>query len=259
MREFPRQRAQSEGFGRTESGAWGKVRPRGRGFCLLGFHLVWAAWVCALVFPVASFAAGLSREKVHAAYIDGDLDEARTMLESFRKRNPNMSTNDQVFMAKYLGVIYGARPNTWEKAREQFRLLLTLDRDAKIVDMYPSDEIFKLFREVEEETLAREKAASRKQAELQAGSHAGAQKGQVSQGPTLSAATPVNSGEGEKGGSGFSGNGGAGSSSGFFSKTYSKPLAWGAAGLGAVAVITWVYLANSEDEAKWTVVEGVSP
>lgn len=90
--------------------------------------------------------------KLHATYLDGDFDQAIRVMESALKNKKNPITHaDSVFIFKHLGVMYAATPATREKGRYYMAQLIYIEPTAKILDMYASDMIYLIFRNVQEE------------------------------------------------------------------------------------------------------------
>jgi hypothetical protein len=56
-----------------------------------------------------------------------------------------------VFIFKHLGVMYAATPATREKGRYYMAQLIYVEPTARILDMYASDMIYLIFRNVQEE------------------------------------------------------------------------------------------------------------
>jgi len=89
---------------------------------------------------------------LHATYLDGDFDQAiRTMESALKSKKSNLSHSDSVFIFKHLGVMYAATPATREKGRYYMAQLIYIEPTAKILDMYASDMIYLIFRNVQEE------------------------------------------------------------------------------------------------------------
>jgi hypothetical protein len=90
--------------------------------------------------------------KLHATYLDGDFDQAIRVMEGALKNKKNPITHaDSVFIFKHLGVMYAATPATREKGRYYMAQLIYIEPTAKILDMYASDMIYLIFRNVQEE------------------------------------------------------------------------------------------------------------
>ena len=126
-----------------------------------------AAWAALLLLLLAGPAASeatsaasdpLDQKTIHEKYNDGDFESVITALEDFRKRNLVHSRADSIFIAKHLAVVYSANPLTREKGKYYMYQLLDLLPSAKLVDMYVSDEIDRIFDKVREEFMVRQKA-----------------------------------------------------------------------------------------------------
>ena len=90
--------------------------------------------------------------KLHATYLDGDFDQAiRVMENALKNKKTPISHADSVFIFKHLGVMYAATPATREKGRYYMTQLIYIEPTAKILDMYASDMIYLIFRNVQEE------------------------------------------------------------------------------------------------------------
>jgi hypothetical protein len=81
-----------------------------------------------------------------------------TSLEAYMRGNKTYSRADSVFIAKHLAVVYSANPVTREKGKYYMNRLLELMPSAKLVDMYVSDEIDRIFDKVREEFLSRQRS-----------------------------------------------------------------------------------------------------
>lgn len=99
----------------------------------------------------AGSAMALDTAKLHATYLDGDFDKAIQAMEAALKSKRKMSHADSVFIFKHLGVMYAATPATREKGRYYMAQLIYVEPTAKILDMYASDMIYLIFRNVQEE------------------------------------------------------------------------------------------------------------
>jgi hypothetical protein len=97
----------------------------------------------------------LEKERVHADYNDGDFDAVASALESFMARNKTYAHDDSVFIAKHLAVVYTADPAKREKGKYYMYRLLDLVPSAKLIDMFVSDEIDRIFEKVREEYYVR--------------------------------------------------------------------------------------------------------
>jgi len=100
----------------------------------------------------------LDQKKIHGDYNDGNFELVLTSLEGYMSRNKTYSRSDSVFIAKHLAVVYSANPVTREKGKYYMNRLLELMPSAKLVDMYVSDEIDRIFDKVREEFLSRQRS-----------------------------------------------------------------------------------------------------
>jgi len=89
--------------------------------------------------------------KVHRLYLDGEFDAAIAMLEDNLKDSRQYRHEDSVFIFKHLGVMYAAQYHTREKGKYYMNRLLMVEPTAKIMDMYASDMIYMIFKNIQEE------------------------------------------------------------------------------------------------------------
>jgi hypothetical protein len=107
----------------------------------------------------ASAASGeLDQKRVHADYNEGNFEKVISALEGYMAAHETYGFQDSVFIAKHLAVVYSANPDTREKGKYYMYRLLSLLPSAKLVDMYVSDEIDRLFDKVREEFMSRQRA-----------------------------------------------------------------------------------------------------
>ena len=131
------------------------------------------AWVKALALSLA-FTWAFAPAPVHAAFgfnIDGTLDKkaishayfegefSRILppLETFRQSYPNPSKDDQIFVYKYLSVIYAADSSTRKKAESYMVQLIKLMPTIELIDLYISDNIQAIFKDVKANFLKQQK------------------------------------------------------------------------------------------------------
>jgi hypothetical protein len=89
--------------------------------------------------------------KIRALYMDGDFEEAISLLE-YARTNKQITTHvDSVFVYKHLGVMYAAKYESMEKGKQYMFQLLTIEPTVRIMDMYASDMIYMIFRNVQAE------------------------------------------------------------------------------------------------------------
>lgn len=89
--------------------------------------------------------------KVHERYLEGDFDHAIRTLEGQIKSGKAMTHAESVFVYKHLGVMYAAQKSTQDKGKHYMHQLIAIEPTAKILDMYASDMIHLIFRNVQEE------------------------------------------------------------------------------------------------------------
>ena len=100
----------------------------------------------------------LDQKRIHADYNEGNFERVVSTLEGFMSRNKTYSLEDSIFIAKHLAVVYSANPETREKGKYYMFRLLAMVPSAKLIDMFVSDEIDRIFDKVREEFLARQKS-----------------------------------------------------------------------------------------------------
>jgi hypothetical protein len=100
----------------------------------------------------------LDQRKIHDLYNGGDFEPVISVLETFINTHASYTHSDSVFIAKHLAVVYSANPQTREKGKYYMFRLLELLPSAKLVDMYVSEEVDRIFDRVREEFLARQHA-----------------------------------------------------------------------------------------------------
>lgn len=96
-------------------------------------------------------AAPMDTAKVHEQYLEGDFDHAIRALEGQLKSKRPMTHAESVFVFKHLGVMYAAQQSTRDKGKYYMGELIHIEPTAKILDMYASDMIHLIFRNVQEE------------------------------------------------------------------------------------------------------------
>jgi hypothetical protein len=89
--------------------------------------------------------------RVHKLYMEGDFDMAIPLLENNLKDSRQYRHEDSVFIFKHLGVMYAAQYETREKGKYYMHRLLMVEPTAKIMDMYASDMIYMIFKNIQEE------------------------------------------------------------------------------------------------------------
>lgn len=100
----------------------------------------------------------LDQKRLHSDYNEGNFEKVVAALEGFMEAHKTYSFEDSVFIAKHLAVVYTANPDTREKGKYYMYRLLALLPSAKLVDMYVSDEIDRIFDKVREEFVSRQRS-----------------------------------------------------------------------------------------------------
>ncbi|HKP94240.1 MAG TPA: hypothetical protein VJ385_00655 [Fibrobacteria bacterium] len=93
----------------------------------------------------------LQQDLIHAIYLDGDFEQASQLLETALKEKRVRTHDDSIFTFKHLGVMNAAREETREIGKYYMVQLLNLEPTAKILDMYASDMIYMIFKNIKEE------------------------------------------------------------------------------------------------------------
>lgn len=101
----------------------------------------------AVSVPARPIDTGLVRRN----YLDGDFDPAIDHLESALLYKSGFTHDDSVFAFKHLGVMYAAKYETREKGKRYMHKLLEVEPTARILDMYASDMIYMIFKNIQDE------------------------------------------------------------------------------------------------------------
>jgi hypothetical protein len=88
---------------------------------------------------------------VRKLYLESDFEEAITMLLYALAEKKVRTHADSIFVFKHLGVMYASKYDTREKGKYFMHQLLTVEPTARILDMYASDMIYMIFKNVQEE------------------------------------------------------------------------------------------------------------
>jgi hypothetical protein len=88
---------------------------------------------------------------VRRLYLDGEFDEAIDKVETSLRYGSGHTHVDSVFAFKHLGVMYTARYETREKGKLYMLRLLEVEPTARILDMYASDMIYMIFKNIKDE------------------------------------------------------------------------------------------------------------
>jgi len=131
----------------------------------------------------------LDQERIHAIYNEGDFDHVVALIDSFTAVRKSYSREDSIFIAKHLAVVYSANPATREKGKGYMFRMLDLMPSAKIVDMFVSDEIDRVFEKVKEEYVARQRYLGRKETPASESTRYAADRMSVGAAPATSVGT----------------------------------------------------------------------
>jgi hypothetical protein len=96
----------------------------------------------------------LDKEAISHAYFEGEFHRVLPPLETYRQSFPVTATReDSIFVFKYLSVIYAADSSTRAKAESYMVQLLKLMPTIELIDLYISDNIQAIFKNVKNEFL----------------------------------------------------------------------------------------------------------
>lgn len=95
--------------------------------------------------------AAFDTTSIHKQYLEGDFEEAIDKLETGLKYVTPLSHEDSVFIFKHLGVMYTAKYETREKGKQYMLRLLDVEPTARLMDMYASDMIYMIFKNILDE------------------------------------------------------------------------------------------------------------
>ncbi|MEO6098263.1 MAG: hypothetical protein ABIW76_22375 [Fibrobacteria bacterium] len=95
----------------------------------------------------------LDKNAISHAYFEGEFSQILPPLETFRQAYPNPTKDDQIFVYKYLSVIYAADPSTRKKAESYMVQLVKLMPTIELIDLYISDNIQAIFKDVKSNFL----------------------------------------------------------------------------------------------------------
>jgi len=95
----------------------------------------------------------LDKPSISKAYFEGDFHRVLPPLEAWRTSRATKTREDSIFVYKYLSVIYAADSTTRNKAESYMVQLIKLMPTIELVDMYISDNIEAIFKNVQEKYL----------------------------------------------------------------------------------------------------------
>lgn len=105
--------------------------------------------------PAPTAADTVDQKRVHAEYGDGNFESVVQILEDYRARHDRYRPADSVVVAKYLGVVYAANPDTREKGKYWLYRMLQIDPAQDLVDLYVGEEVQNVFDRVRQEFVVR--------------------------------------------------------------------------------------------------------
>ena len=122
--------------------------------------LSFSLFIGSLLWAVPSFAAfgfkldgSLDKPAISKAYFEGDFHRILPPLEAWRVSRAAKTRDDSIFVYKYLSVVYAADSTTRNKAESYMVQLLKLMPTIELVDMYISDSIEAIFKDVQDKFL----------------------------------------------------------------------------------------------------------
>ncbi len=99
------------------------------------------------------FDGTLDKSTIRKSYFEGDFNRILPPLEAWRTSRATKNRDDSIFVYKYLSVIYAADSTTMNKAESFMVQLIRLMPTIELVDMYISDNIESIFKNVQEKYL----------------------------------------------------------------------------------------------------------
>ncbi|MEO6095699.1 MAG: hypothetical protein ABIW76_08470 [Fibrobacteria bacterium] len=100
----------------------------------------------------------LDKEAINHAYFEGEFSRVRAPLEAYRQSFPATATkDDSIFVYKYLSVIYAADSSTRQKGESCMVQLLKMKPTIELLDLYISDNIASIFKNVKTSYFQRQK------------------------------------------------------------------------------------------------------
>ena len=97
----------------------------------------------------------VNQKRVHAEYGDGNFETVVQILEDYRAAHDHYRPADSAVIAKYLGVVYAANPDTREKGKYWLYRMLQIDPGQDLVDLYVGEEVQNVFDKVRQEFIVR--------------------------------------------------------------------------------------------------------
>ena len=131
-----------------------RIKPNAR---IITFAL---GMICLIAFMANASPPGIKKvnqERIKALYQAGDLDSVQQQLQGCLQSRATLSKGDSIFVFKYLSVAMAADETTLKSlTKDCMYKLFTLAPEVDIIDLFVSQDIYKLFTEVKEEFNARQ-------------------------------------------------------------------------------------------------------
>lgn len=129
-----------------------------KGYVASSFAILLFATLCFATPSIAGFGfkldGTLDKDAISHAYFEGEFHRVLPPLETFRQSFPgNATREDSIFTYKYLAVIYAADATTRAKAESYMVQLLKLMPTIELIDLYISDNIQAIFKNVKSDFL----------------------------------------------------------------------------------------------------------
>ncbi len=90
-----------------------------------------------------------------AEYLEGNFESLSQRLEVFRRARPESRSEDSFAVARFLGVVYAADPETREKGKYWLYKMLEVRPTSDLLDLYVSEEVSNIFERLRQEFVMR--------------------------------------------------------------------------------------------------------
>jgi hypothetical protein len=97
----------------------------------------------------------LEYAKIQSEYLEGNFESLSQQLETFRKSRPECRAEDSFVVARFLGVIYAANPDTREKGKYWLYKMLEVRPTSDLLDLYVSEEVTHIYDRLRQEFIMR--------------------------------------------------------------------------------------------------------
>ncbi len=122
----------------------------------ISLFLSLSAFSTAYATPGLNSDGSLDKEVVRKLYFEGEFPAVIEALESYRRNPGPRDREDSIFVFKYLSVVYAAEPSGRARAESFMYQLIKLAPTIELLDLYISDNIESIFRNVKAEYARRE-------------------------------------------------------------------------------------------------------